>query len=124
MEERDATVIQKIGIYFRQKQEYERACDLLERVLEIKKNLKLKDIPADTTESQKNLLLQSKEFATLYNDLSLTYSGMGEIEYAQEYLILAIQCLENEKTSGIELVESYLSLADILRKQANIEQCT
>jgi len=35
-------------------------------------------------------LLQSKEFATLYNDLSLTYSGMGEIEYAQEYLILAI----------------------------------
>ena len=124
MEERDATVIQKIGIYFRQKQEYERACDLLERVLEIKKNLKLKDIPADTTESQKNLLLQSKEFATLYNDLSLTYSGMGEIEYAQEYLILAIQCLESEKTSGIELVESYLSLADILRKQANIEQCT
>jgi tetratricopeptide (TPR) repeat protein len=90
LEERDATVIQKIGIYFRQKQEYERACDLLERVLEIKKSLKLKDIPADTTDSQKLAMLQSKEFATLYNDLSLTYSGMGEIEYAQEYLILAI----------------------------------
>lgn len=41
LEERDASVIQKIGIYFREKQEYERACDLLERVLEIKKNLKL-----------------------------------------------------------------------------------
>lgn len=51
MEERDATVIQKIAIYFRQKQEYERACDLLERVLEIKKSLKLKDVPENTTES-------------------------------------------------------------------------
>ena len=44
-------MIQKIGIYFRQKQQYERACDLLERVLEIKKNLKLKDIPIGTSES-------------------------------------------------------------------------
>tara|TARA_B110000285_G_scaffold142432_1_gene159213 strand:+ start:429 stop:659 length:231 start_codon:yes stop_codon:yes gene_type:complete len=43
LEDRDASVIQKIGIYFRGKQEYERACDLLERVLEIKKNIKLQE---------------------------------------------------------------------------------
>lgn len=41
---------------------------------------------------------------------------MGEIEFAQEYLVLAIQCLENENFNGVELVESYLNLADILRK--------
>jgi hypothetical protein len=41
---------------------------------------------------------------------------MGEIEFAQEYLVLAIQCLEADKSNGIELVESYLNLADILRK--------
>jgi hypothetical protein len=58
----------------------------------------------------------NKEFATLYNDLSLTYSGMGEIEFAQENLVLAIQCLEKEDSKSIEMVESYIQLADILRK--------
>jgi urease gamma subunit len=48
---------------------------------------------------------------------------MNEIEYAQEYLVLSIQCLERDKNNGVELVESYLNLADILRKQANVEQC-
>lgn len=37
---------------------------------------------------------QGKEFAKLYNDLALTYQGMEDLEYAQEYLVLAIQCLE------------------------------
>lgn len=41
---------------------------------------------------------------------------MGEIEFAQEYMVLAIQCLENDNPNSIELVESYLNLADILRK--------
>jgi lipoprotein NlpI len=33
----DANVIQRIGTYFRQRHEYDRACDVLERVLEIRK---------------------------------------------------------------------------------------
>jgi lipoprotein NlpI len=37
IEDRDAGVIQRIGIYFRQKQEYDRACDVLERVLDVRK---------------------------------------------------------------------------------------
>ena len=37
IKEKDASVIQRIGIYFREKKEYERACELLERVLEVKK---------------------------------------------------------------------------------------
>ena len=37
IKEKDASVIQRIGIYFREKKEYERACELLERVLEVRK---------------------------------------------------------------------------------------
>ena len=33
---------------------------------------------------------QGREFATLYNDLALTYQCMDDLAYAQEYLILAI----------------------------------
>lgn len=140
MHDKDATVIQRIGIYFREKQEYERACDLLERVLEIKKNLKVQQMsqgreeatvekdgdhlnnPQELAESSK--LFLTREFATLYNDLALTYQGMEELEFAQDYLIQAIQCLESdpEMQQSVELVESYIHLADLLRKQANIEQ--
>ena len=69
-------------------------------------------------------MFQTQEFATLYNDLSLTYQGMGEIEYAQDYLIQAIYCLENdeEHKNSIDLVELYISLADMLRKSGNIDQ--
>ena len=48
---------------------------------------------------------------------------MDEIEWAQEYLVLAIQCLEKEKGNEIDLVDSYLNLASSLRKQGNIDQC-
>lgn len=86
---------------------------------------------------------KGREFATLYNDLALTYQGMEDLEYAQEYLVLAIQCLEQlqsedidedlnmeeklqeqmEKDQGLqELAESYLFLSDLLRKQTNVEQ--
>lgn len=43
---------------------------------------------------------------------------MGELEYAQDYLIQAIYCLENDDQlkSSIELVELYISLADMLRR--------
>lgn len=37
IKEKDASVIQRIGIYFRERKEYERACELLERVLEVRK---------------------------------------------------------------------------------------
>ena len=37
IKDKDANVMQKMGIYFRQKKEYERAAGLLERVLEYKK---------------------------------------------------------------------------------------
>ena len=49
---------------------------------------------------------------------------MGEIEYAQDYLIQAIYCLENdeEHKNSIDLVELYISLADMLRKSGNIDQ--
>lgn len=43
---------------------------------------------------------QGKEFAKLYNDLALTYQGMEDLEYAQEYLVLAIQCLEKLQEEG------------------------
>ena len=67
---------------------------------------------------------------------------MDELEFAQEYLVLAIQCLEKlqnqtqsdemefqrlilEQEQGLlELAESYLFLADLLRKQANIQQAS
>lgn len=35
-------------------------------------------------------LFLTREFATLYNDLALTYQGMEEHEFAQDYLIQAI----------------------------------
>lgn len=43
---------------------------------------------------------------------------MGEIEYAQDYLIQAIYCLENDdqQKSSIELVDLYITLAEMLRK--------
>lgn len=139
MHDKDATVIQRIGIYFREKQEYERACDLLERVLEIKKNLKVQQMNQEKEEATINesdnldnpqelvdnsKLFLTRDFATLYNDLALTYQGMEELEFAQDYLIQAIQCLESdtEMQQSVELVESYIHLADLLRKQANIEQ--
>lgn len=39
IKEKDAMVIQRIGVYFRERQEYDKACDLLERVLEVRKRL-------------------------------------------------------------------------------------
>ena len=35
-----------------------------------------------------------KDFAKLYGDLALTYQGMEDLDYSQEYLVLAIHCLE------------------------------
>ena len=48
---------------------------------------------------------------------------MNEIEYAQDYLIQAIYCLENDENAkqSIELVDLYISLAEMLRKQGNVE---
>lgn len=37
LEDKDANIIQKIGIYFREQQNYQRSYELLERVLEVKK---------------------------------------------------------------------------------------
>lgn len=147
-----------MGIYFRQKKEYERAAGLLERVLEYKKRkfmekkISNKDGQSndDSDEDYMDQFI-GKEFTRLYNDLALTYQGMGNLEFAQEYLVLAIQCLEREKlkrenqdgqkqdkadnifsqqdsvtkTQGLqELADSYLFLADLLRKQANVEQAS
>ena len=56
------------------------------------------------------------EFAKLYSDLSLCYQGMGELDFAQDYLAQAIQCVENTPGRDQELVELYLSLAELLRQ--------
>jgi len=151
--DKDANVMQKIGIHFREKQDYERACDLLERVLDARKQQhQANNKKPDGKNSKRTTDLEIEEdedidqykgrqFATLYNDLALTYLGMEDFEYAQEYLVLAIQCLEQlqqdfddntldkdgeepleEKYQGLqELAESYILLADLLRKQTNIE---
>lgn len=98
----DANVIQRIGTYFRQRHEYDRACDVLERVLEIRKKQflskkqkeddgkfeRLSDFQMIDEEDLEQF--QGREFATLYNDLALTYQCMDDLAYAQEYLILAI----------------------------------
>ena len=95
IEEKDANVIQRIGIYFRQKQEYDRACDVLERVLEVRKKQFLSkkqkeddgkfeslsnfDVPIDEEDIEQ---FQGRVFATLYNDLALTYQCMDDLAYA------------------------------------------
>ena len=65
-----------MGIYFRQKKEYERACQLLERVLDQRKKqfLQNKD-NAQIMDQKENDIdqFQGKQFAKLYNDLALTY---------------------------------------------------
>jgi len=90
-----------MGIYFRQKKEYERAAGLLERVLEYKKRKFMEQKISNkdgrsNDDSDEDYMDQfiGKQFTRLYNDLALTYQGMGNLEFAQEYLVLAIQCLE------------------------------
>ena len=104
IKEKDASVIQRIGIYFREKKEYERACELLERVLEVRKrqfiqkkqqaeskNKGTQGVETPALDDDDDIdQFQGKEFAKLYNDLALTYQGMEDLEYAQEYLVLAI----------------------------------
>ena len=102
IKDRDASVIQRIGIYFRQRHEYDRACDVLERVLEVRKKqfLSRKQKQDDgkferlsefeMIDEEDPEQFQGREFATLYNDLALTYQCMDDLAYAQEYLILAI----------------------------------
>lgn len=92
----DASLLQRIGICFRERKEYERSCELLERVLQVRKRI---FISAKRKGGQSSDQLDvdefsGKVFAHLYNDLALTYQGMEDLEYAQEYLVLAIQCLE------------------------------
>ena len=86
IKEQEAGVIQRIGIYFRQRQDYDKACDILERVLDVRKKQflqrkqkeedgkfeRLSDfhMPIDEEDLEQ---FQGREFATLYNDLALTY---------------------------------------------------
>ena len=49
----------------------------------------------------------TKDFATLYTDLALTYQGIEEFDFALDYLSKSIQSLEREPESNqsLELAE-------------------
>jgi tetratricopeptide (TPR) repeat protein len=127
----EANILQKIGIRFRERKDYERSCDLLEKVLDVRKRMHTKlTSEAGYSVASNADLFTGKEFASLYNDLALTYQGMDDLNTAQEYLILAIQSYEKmqaptpdkplteeEQLSSLqELADNYLFLADLLRK--------
>ena len=41
---REASLLQKIGICFRERKEYEKSCELLERVLQARKKLFIREL--------------------------------------------------------------------------------
>lgn len=90
-EEQDATgdiaVLQRIGVTLREKKEFDKASDILERVLAARKKLYLKE---NNLNDGGDIDYSGKDFAKLYGDLALTYQGMDDLEYSQEYLVLAI----------------------------------
>lgn len=119
---REARLLTRIGIHFRERQEYERASDLLEHVLSIKKSLvddamKKEAGKGEDDGSNKDDRYLTADFAQIYADLALCYQGLDELEFAQDYMAQAIQCLEGVDGKAEELADSYLLLADLLRCQ-------
>lgn len=112
--------MQRIGVTLREKKEFDKASDILERVLVARKKQYLKD---KRLTDKDDVEFSGKDFAKLYGDLALTYQGMEDLEDSQEYLVLAIQTLEKLQLNNKEdpdtlheLADSYLFLADLLRK--------
>lgn len=78
-----ANILQKIGIRFRERKDFERSCELLEKVLDVRKRMHLKVSSEAGYTAMSNVdLFTGKEFASLYNDLALTYQGMDDLNSA------------------------------------------